>query len=144
MDATRARVSSLIEWIAALVCMTALAAIGSVLIRDFRTVSALTPVIAHEEAIVDPPAAVPARSVSFPVLLLSDGSELRVGDAAAEVLKRLGPDVEAAPPAIERTTSGERVTRFYMEGGQRFAVVLEPLVGDGQARVAGIYLASSR
>ena len=42
--------------------MTVLAAIGSVLIRDFRTVSALTPVIAHEEAIVDPPAAVPARS----------------------------------------------------------------------------------
>jgi hypothetical protein len=144
MDATRARVSSLVEWIAALAGIAALAAIGSVLIRDFRTVNALTPVIAHEESIAEPPAAVPARSVSVPVLVLSDGSELRVGDSAVEVSQRLGPDAETAPPAIERAPSGERVTRFYLRAGQRFAVVLEPFVGDRQARVAGIYVPSSR
>ena len=144
MVATRARVSSLLEWLAAVACIIAIAAIGSVLGRDFPSVSALTPVIAHEDAIPDPPAAVPARSVSVPVLLLGDGSALRVGDSAAELSKRLGPGAEAAPPAIDRTSSGERVTRFYAQGGQRFAIVLEPLAGDGQVRVAGIYLPSSR
>jgi hypothetical protein len=144
MVPTRARASSLLEWIAALLCIIGLAAAGSVLVRDFRTVSAVTPVIAHEEAIPDPPAAVPARSVSVPVLLLSDGAELRVGDTAAELSKRLGPDAEVAPPAIDRTSSGERVTRFYAQGGQRFAVVLQPLAGDGQVRIAAIYLPSSR
>jgi hypothetical protein len=144
MVATRARVSSLLEWLTALACIIALAAIGSVLIRDFPSVSALTPVIAHEEAIPDPPAAVPARSVSVPVLLLGDGSELRVGDSAAQLSTRLGPEAEVASPAIERTSSGERVTRFYVQGGQRFAIVLEPLAGDGQVRIAAIYLPSSR
>jgi hypothetical protein len=143
MVATRARTASLLEWLAALACIVAIAAIGSVLVRDFRSVSALTPVIAHEEAIPDPPAAVPARSVSVPVLMLSDGSQLRVGDSAAE-LSKLGPHTEVAVPAIDRTTSGERVTRFYVQGGQRFAVVLERLAGDGQARVTAIYLPSSR
>jgi len=144
MVATRAHVSSLLEWLAALACIIAVAAIGSVLLRDFRSVSALTPVIAHEEVIPDPPPAIPARSVSVPVLLLGDGSELRVGDTAAELSKRLGPAAEVAPRAVDRTASGERVTRFYVHGGQRFAVVLEPLAGDGQVRVAAIYLPSSR
>jgi hypothetical protein len=144
MVATRARVSSLLEWLAAIACIIALAALGSVLGRDFRSVSALTPVIAHEEAIPDPPAAVPTRSVSVPVLLLGDGSQLRVGDSAAELSTRLGPQAEVAPPAIDRTSSGQRVTRFYVQGGQRFAIVLEPFAGDGQVRIAAIYLPSSR
>jgi hypothetical protein len=101
-------------------------------------------VIAHEEAIPDPPAAVPARSVLVPVLLLSDGSQLRVGDSVAELARRLGLMRKCAPPAIDRTAAGERITRFYAQGGQRFAVVLEPLAADGQVRVAAIYLASSR
>ena len=114
------------------------------LVRDLRTVSAVTPVIAHEDAVADPPAAVPTRSVSVPVLLLSDGSQLHVGDTVAEVTNRLGRDAEAAPRAIDRTSSGDRETRFYAQGGQRFAVVLQALAGDGQVRVSAIYLPSSR
>jgi hypothetical protein len=144
MDATRARVSSLLEWLVAIAGIVAVLAFGSVLVRDLRTVSAVTPVIAHEESLPDPPAAVPSRSVSVPVLLWSEGTELRVGDTAAELLARVGADAEVAPPTIDRTPSGERVTRFYAHGGQRFAVVLEALAGDGQARVAAIYLSSSR
>ena len=144
MDATRARVSSLLEWLVAAACIVAVLAIGSMLVRDFRTVSALTPVIAHEELLPEPPASVPSRSVSVPVLLLSEGTALRVGDTAAELSARMGAGAEVAPPAIDRTPSGDRVTRFYAEGGQRFAVVLEALAGDGLARVAAIYLLSSR
>jgi hypothetical protein len=42
----------------------------------------------------------------------------------------LGAAAEVAPPAIDRTTFGERVTRFYAQNGQRFVVVLQPLSGD--------------
>ena len=144
MDATRASITSLLEWLAAAAGIIAVLAIGSVLVRDLRTVSAVTPVIAHEDAIADPPSAVPSRSVSVPVLLLADGAELHVGDTAEALAKRLGPNAEAAPPTIDRTPAGERVTRFYAQNGQRFAVVLQPLGGDGQVRIAAIYLPSSR
>src|SRR5215510_5250822 len=89
MDATRARVSSLFEWLVALACILAVAATGSVLMRDLGNVTAIAPVIAHEEALPDPPATVPPRSVSVPVMLLADGSELRVGDTA-DVLTHIG------------------------------------------------------
>jgi hypothetical protein len=101
-------------------------------------------VIAHEEALPDPPATVPPRSVSVPVMLLADGSELRVGDVAAEVLAHMGANSEVAPAAIDRTAFGERVTRFYAHNGQRFAVVLQPLAADGEVRVAAIYLPAAR
>ena len=144
MVPTRARSSSLLEWVAAVACMIGLAAVGSTLVRDLRTVTAVEPVIAHEEAIPDPPASIPPRSVSVPVLVLGDGAELHVGDTAAELSTKLVAQEEVAPAAIDRTASGERVTRFYAVRGQRFAVVLEPLTGDGQFRVGAIYVSSSR
>jgi hypothetical protein len=143
MDATRARVSSLFEWLVALACILAVVAIGSVLMRDLGHVTAIAPVIAHEEARPDPPATVPPRSVSVPVVVLADGSELRVGDTA-DVLAHVAPSSEVAPPTIDRTAFGDRVTRFYAQNGQRFVVVLQPLAADGEVRVAGIYLPAAR
>jgi len=140
MDATRARFGSLLEWILAAVCIVAILAIGSIAVREFRTVAAVTPVIAHEAALPDPPAAVPSRAISVPMLLLPNGVELRVGDPVAEVVSRLGRQAEVAAPSIDRSAAGERVTRFYEQGGTRFVVVLEPFVDDAQVRVAGIYL----
>jgi hypothetical protein len=140
MDATRARFGSLLEWILAAVCIVAILAIGSIAVREFRSVAAVTPVIAHEAALPDPPAAVPSRAISVPMLLLTNGVELRVGDPAAEVVRRLGRQAEVAAPSIDRSAAGERVTRFYEQGGTRFVVVLEPFADDAQVRVAGIYL----
>ena len=145
MDATRSRLGSLLEWLAAAICILGILAVGAVVVRDFRTVTAaVTPVIAHEEAAPDPPASIPSRSVSVPVLLLPDGAELHVGDTVGELSERVGPGAEVAPAAAERTASGERVTRFYARDGQRFAVVLQKLAGDPQMRIAAIYLPSSR
>ena len=140
MDATRARFGSLLEWILAAVCIVAILAIGSIAVREFRTVAAVTPVIAHEAALPDPPAAVPSRAISVPMLLLPNGVELRVGDPAAEVVSRLGRQAEVAAPSIDRSAAGERVTRFYEQGGTRFVVVLEPFADDAQVRVAAIYV----
>ena len=121
-------------------CIVAILAIGSIAVREFRSVAAVTPVIAHEAALPDPPAAVPSRAISVPMLLLPNGVELRVGDPAAEVVRRLGRQAEVAAPSIDRSAAGERVTRFYEQGGTRFVVVLEPFADDAQVRVAGIYL----
>ena len=140
MNATRARFGSLVEWILAAVCIVAILALGSLAVREFRTVAAVTPVIAHEAALPDPPAAVPPRAISVPVLLLPNGVELRVGDPATEVALRLGRQAEVAVPSIDRSPAGERVTRFYEQGGTRFVVVLEPFAGDAQVRVAALYV----
>ena len=140
MDATRARFGSLLEWILAAVCIVAILAIGSIAVREFRTVAAVTPVIAHEAALPDPPAAVPSRAISVPMLLLPNGVELRVGDPVAEVVSRLGRQAEVAAPSIDRSAAGERVTRFYEQGGMRFVVVLEPFADDAQVRVAALYV----
>ena len=141
MNATRARFGALLEWVVAASCMAAMLAIGSMAVREFRTVSAATPVIAREApSLPDPPAAVPSRAVSVPVLLLPNGVEVRIGDVAAQVASRLGREAEVASPSIDRTPAGERVTRFYEHSGTRFVVVLEPFAGDGQIRVAAIYL----
>jgi hypothetical protein len=144
MDVTRARVSSLFEWLVALACILAVVAIGSVLMHDISNVTAIAPVIAREEVPPDPPATVPPRSVSVPVIVLADGSEIRVGNTAADVLAHIGADSEVAPPTIDRTALGQRVTRFYAQNGQRFAVVLQPLAADGEVRVAAIYLPAAR
>jgi hypothetical protein len=140
MNATRARFGSLLEWILAAACIIAILALGSLAVREFRTVAAVTPVIAHGAALPDPPAAVPPRAISVPVLLLPNGVELRVGDLAAEVASRLGRQAEVAVPSIDRSPTGERVTRFYEQGGTRFVVVLEPFAGDAEVRVAALYV----
>jgi hypothetical protein len=140
MDATRARFGSLLEWILAAACIVAILALGSIAVREFRTVAAVMPVIAHEAAPPDPPAAVPSRAISVPVILLPNGVELRVGDPAAEVVSRLGRLAEVAAPSIDRSAAGERVTRFYEQGGTRFVVVLQPFADDAQIRVAAIYV----
>ena len=140
MNTTRARFGSLLEWILAAACIVAIMAAGSLAVREFRTVAAVTPVIAHEAAFPEPPAGVPSRAISVPVLLLPDGVELRVGDPASEVDSRLGRQAEVAVPSIDRAATGERVTRFYEQGGTRFVVVVEPFAGDAQVRVAAIYV----
>jgi hypothetical protein len=140
MGATRARFGSLVEWVLAAVAIVAVLAIGSVVVREFRTVSAVLPVSAREALPPDPPATLPSRVVSVPILLLSDGAELRVGDGAEAVESNLARRPEIGPRSAERTPAGERVTRFYEDGGRRFIVVFEPLSGGGEARVAAIYL----
>ncbi len=74
------------------------------------------------------------------MLLLPNGVEVRVGDASAQLASRLGREAEVAPPSVDRMPTGNRVTRFYEQSGMRFVVVLERFAGDGEIRVAAIYL----
>ena len=142
MKATRVRVESVLEWALAAAFMLVALAVGSLVVREFRTVSAVTSVIAREAAAAAPaaPAAVPPRAVSVPVLLLPDGHSVRVGETLADVAARLGRQAEAGAQAVERAPNGERLTRFYEHAGSRFVLVFEPFERDAEPKVAAIYL----
>ena len=136
MEATRMRFGSTVEWaLAAIFFLLALGA-GSVALREFHMVSAVMPVLpvsAHEP----PPAApagVPSRAVSVPILLLSDGHAVRVGDSVEHAASAVGSYTISGVETIERTPQGERITRSYENRDTRFVLVLEA------SRIAAIYV----
>ena len=142
MEATRARFGSVLEWILAAACIVIAFVVVSLVMREVRTVSAALPVIAHEAqaSTSTPPAGVPARAVSLPVLLLPGGKEVRVGETVAAIAARLGREAEVGTQAVERARFGERLTRFYEHAGTRFVLVFEPFEQNGDPKVAAIYL----
>ena len=142
MEATRVRVTSFLEWAVAVVLVFAVLAIGSIVVREFRTVTAVTPVIADEvpAPVLPAPAGVPPRAVSVPVLLLPDGLGVRVGETLAQIGSRLGHQAEVGVESLERAPNGERLTRFYEHAGSRFVLVFEPFERDAEPRIAAIYL----
>jgi hypothetical protein len=142
MQATRVRVESALEWGLAAAFIVGALGVGSLVVREVRSVSAVMPVIAREAPApaVIPPAAVPPRAVSLPVLLLSDGNAVRVGESLSDVAATLGRQAEVGAQAVERGEFGERLTRFYEHAGSRFALVFEPLQRDAEPKVAAIYL----
>jgi hypothetical protein len=141
MKATRTRFESFIEWAVAAAFIVALAGVASVVVREFRTMNAVTPVSARETIPPSaPPAGIPSRAVSVPILLLSDGKEIRVGDSFRNVAARLGRQAEVGPAMVERAPIGERQTRSYDYAGSQFILVVEPFEAGGTPRVAAIYL----
>jgi hypothetical protein len=117
-------------------------AAGSVMMREFRTLSGVAPVMAREAPVplAAAPAGVPARAISVPVLLFSGGKDVRVGETLSEVDHLLGPAAEAQPQSVERGPTGNRVTRYYDRQGTRFELVFEPFERNAEPRVAAIYL----
>ena len=141
MEATRARFGSAIEWVVAAAFIVIALLIGSVVVRELRTVRAGMPVSAREpQPATSAPAGVPPRAVSVPVLLLPGKKEVRVGDSVATVAQSLGRDAEVGTQAVEPSRFGERLTRFYEHGGTRFVLVFEPFETKGEPKVAAIYL----
>ena len=141
MQATRRQFVSFLEWVVAAAVVAALAALGSIVAREIRTVNAATPVIAGENLPDAPPAAGgPLRAVSVPMLLLPDGLAIRVGERLDSVKARLTNAPESRPEVAEPSPAGQRVTRFYEYGGSRFVLVFEPFEPNGEPRIAAIYL----
>lgn len=140
MDSSRVSVRAIAEWVVAAGILAAVVGGGTVALREFRTVAAVMPVSAREAAAQVPTAGVPDRAVSVPVLLLANDVEVRVGDAAADVMKRLGSARELQPATAERGPRGVRETRVFTAAGTRFVLVLESFEDDSAMRVAAIYL----
>ena len=142
MEATRARFGSALEWIVAAAFMAAAFLVASVVLRELRTVSAALPVIAREAqpSAAAPPAGVPARAVSVPVLLLAGGKTVRVGEGVPAIAARLGREAEVGSQIVEPSRFGDRLTRFYEIERTRFVLVFEPFEPGGEPKVAAIYL----
>jgi hypothetical protein len=140
MDAPRTRLRAIAEWLVAAAILIVFAGIGTTALRDFRTVTAATPVSAREFASSRPTASIPPRSISVPLLLLGDGVEVRIGDSARDVMERLSAAAESGPPAVERGPYGERQTRWLTYRDTTFALVVEPFARDTEPRVTAIFL----
>jgi hypothetical protein len=139
MDAKRFGLSALVEWLLAAAAVVAVLALGAVTMRQVRAVTAVTPVIAREvpPSATPAPAAVPPGAISLPMLVFSDGKEVRVGETLSEVVARIGRG--AGAPSIERAPNGERVTRAYEYGGRLFQLVFEPFGRNEEPRLVAIY-----
>jgi len=142
MDATRDgfRFAPALEWLVAAGFLVATLAVVSLIVRELRTspVPAAPQIMAAMPASL--PAAVPARAISVPVLLLLDGRQVKVGDTVEQVAALLGRAAETGTQVVDRGAVGERLTRFYEIQGTRFLLVFEPFERSGELRVAAIYL----
>jgi hypothetical protein len=139
VDAAPTRANSAVEWIVAAAFLIATVVVGSLLVRELRTVRAVSAAPAAQAEPAAKPTVVPHDAVSVPVLLLLDGRQLRVGQPAAEVETLLGTAARRSEQA-DRGALGPRLTRFYDYGGTRFVLVFEPFERNGSLRVAGIYI----
>jgi len=145
MEVTRARFGSLLEWALAAVCAMAIAGLGSFVIEALRTPRGLVRVNVEAAEVgatpaPDPPAAVPPRAVSVPLILLNDGTELRVGEREATIAAKLTRAWQTGVDALERTTTGNRITRAYDDGFRRFLLVFDPPQDATELRLSAIYL----
>jgi hypothetical protein len=140
VEVTRARFGSVLEWFVATAFIVAVLGAAAFLLGEVRTIKAVTPVIAGGAPIPDPPASLPAGSVSVPMLVLSGGAEIHVGERAAGAAAKLMPSWRSRTDVIERVGPRERVVRAYDDGARRFVIVAESSNTDDEARVAAIYL----
>jgi hypothetical protein len=139
MEAVRSRFGSFVEWLIAAGAIALVLAAGSFAVRQMQSLPAITPVIAGAPA-AEPPAGVPPRTVSVPMIVLADGKELRVGARLSEVAALVGQAAQVGADAVERASGRERLTRFYNYVGARFALVFESGDGPAEPRLVAIYL----
>jgi hypothetical protein len=140
VQVTRARFGSVLEWFVAAACVVAVLGATAFLLGEAGTIKAVTPVIAGGAPIPDPPASLPARSVSVPMLVLSGGAEIHVGERAGGAAAKLLPSWRSGTDALERGDRGDRIVRAYDDGARRFVIVTESSSTDREGRIAAIYV----
>ena len=139
VDSTRARVGAVLEWFIAAAGFLLAVGLGSLALQ-LRTVDAVTPVIAEEKPAVDAPASVASRAVSVPMLVLSSGARLNVGERLASITAKLKTSWQVGADAIDRGPNGDRITRSYVDGATPFQLVLESAEQGTEPQIAAIYL----
>jgi hypothetical protein len=146
MEVTRARFGSLLEWALAAVCALAIAFLGALVVETLRTPRGLVRVnveAAEQVGVppaLDPPAAIPPRAVSVPLILLNDGTALHVGDRESIISTKLTRAWQTGVDALERTATGNRITRAYDDGVRQFLLVFDPPAEATELRLTAIYL----
>ena len=139
MDVPRVRFGAVLEWVVAAGLLIAGAGLASKALLELRSVPAVTPVIAESRPVPEAPAAISPGSVLVPMLLLSSGTELRIGQTAIDIGSGLNSAWQVGAETIERQSDGERLIRRYDDGSTRFSLVLQPAEGRNQ-RIVAIYV----
>jgi hypothetical protein len=138
MDATRAPLSferdpaaEHLQWAVAAGLVTALLVIGLLAVRELRFAP---PSFVDAD---DAPSStdVPREAVSVPLLILTAGHHVEVGEPRLDALAQLG-SLPLLKRAEETGPLGTREVRSY----QGLTLVFEPFERAGDSRVAGIYL----
>ncbi len=137
MPVSRLGFRAIAEWALAASGVLLLAGVVSSAVEGWRQVPSLPPVLA-EPASGPPPASMFSGAVFVPMLLLSTGDELRVGEHASTVAARLNRAWQIGTDALERTAGGLRTIRRYDDGTTQFAVVLE--AADQSEHIVAIYV----
>jgi hypothetical protein len=132
----RPGVASLVEWVVAGLVVALLA---------WLVVAGIWPRLASHEPTVTveaeaQPAGVPADAHSVPLLVLVDGTTLRVGESLFDIHARIGSDQADAQPVLSEGAFGDRLTHRYTRHGTTFLLVAERTEPGGPVRVVGIYL----
>jgi cobalamin biosynthesis protein CobD/CbiB len=139
MERPRVRLASaMVEWVLAAALVTAVLALVATVVREIRSVRAIMPVSAREAPGPEPPAGVPPRAVSVPLLVLLDGKEIQIGETIAEVTARLG-NTQVGLDIVDRSAR-ERLTRVYNYLGTEFTIVFERAAADDEPRAAAIFV----
>jgi hypothetical protein len=133
------RFSALVEWLIAAAFLVGIAVVAALIAQEFRA-PVVRPIPEAVPVMATVPAAIPARAVSVPLLPLSDGREVRIGETESSIAARLGRSAEIGRQEVDRGMVGERLTRFYEYRGTRFILVFEPFERQGEAKLAAIYL----
>jgi len=127
---------SLVEWVAAALVATAVVWVGVTWASPWRT---RAPAIVSVDASLVP-AGVPGNAQSVPLLVLIDGTAIRVGDTQVDIRARLGEAPDDPEPQASRGAFGDRLTRTYLRQGTRFFLVCERTEPGGPVRISRIYL----
>lgn len=86
------------------------------------------------------PDGVPGNAQPVPLLVLIDGTAIRVGDTQVDIHARLGEAPDDPAPQASGGAFGDRLTRTYLRQGTRFFLVCERTEPGGPIRVSRIYL----
>jgi hypothetical protein len=129
-------IRSALEWLGAAAILVGVLWLASDRIRDWAGPRLAPP----GEAEPGGPPDIPAGATEVPLLVLLDGTEIKVGDTHAHLNKILDEEHATGPPQTIQNELGERLIRSYRHGATRFIVVCERSTSSEPLKVAAIYL----
>jgi hypothetical protein len=135
-----ARVSpirSVLEWLGAAAILLGALWLVSGHLRDWVGPQ---PAALAEDAADDEVSGIPIGATQVPLLVLLDGTEIKVGDAHGRLLKVLDEKHATGPSQTTHGDYGERWVRAYRHGTTKFIVVCERREPTEILKVVAIYL----
>jgi len=129
-------IRSVLEWLGAAAILMGVVWLASGQIRNWAGPRS----VVLGEAEPGGPPGVPAGATQVPLLVLLDGTEIKVGDTHARLAKVLDEKHATSAAETEYGEFGERWIRSYRHGTTRFIVVCERSESSAPLKVAAIYL----